>query len=107
MVSERRIWSRLRGTHKYGFLFPMKTTLEIPDSLFRKAKAKAAHRGVTLREFVNEALREKLSSESKAAAGAPAWMKFFGAGKPFAASIREIDRVVESEFERIEDEDRK
>ena len=85
----------------------MKTTLEIPDPLFRKAKATAAQHGVTLREFVNDALREKLSGDPKAVAGEPAWMKFFGAGKPFAASIREIDRVVEAEFERIEDENRK
>ncbi|MDB6155459.1 MAG: hypothetical protein JWL90_3912 [Chthoniobacteraceae bacterium] len=33
-------------------------------------------------------------------------MKFFGAGKPFASSIEEIDRVVEGEFEQIEAEDR-
>lgn len=85
----------------------MKTTLEIPGPLFRKAKATAAERGVTLREFVNDALRDKLSSKTKAGSTEPAWMKFFGAGKPFAASIRAIDRVVEAEFERIEDEDRK
>ena len=85
----------------------MKTTLEIPEPLFRKAKATAAERGVTLREFVNEALREKLSSDARTGTGEPAWMQFFGAGKQFAASIREIDRVVEEEFERIEDEDRK
>ena len=46
----------------------MKTTLEIPDPLFRKAKATAAQHGVTLREFVNDALREKLSGDPKAAA---------------------------------------
>ncbi|GDX11386.1 hypothetical protein LBMAG57_31580 [Verrucomicrobiota bacterium] len=97
----------MHGTHKYGFLLSMKTTLEIPDPLFRKAKATAAQHGVTLREFVNDALREKLSGDSKVGAREPAWMKFFGSGKPFAASIREIDRAVEEEFERIEDEDRK
>lgn len=84
----------------------MKTTLEIPDPLFRKAKATAAQQGVTLREFVNDALREKLLGDPKTGTGEPAWTKFFGAGKPFAASIREIDRVVEAEFECLEDEDR-
>lgn len=29
-------------THKYGSLFTVKTTLEIPDPLFRKAKTTAA-----------------------------------------------------------------
>lgn len=83
----------------------MKTTLEILDPLFRKAKATAAESGVTLRKFVNDALREKLSSRDERT-GEPAWMKFFGAGKPFAAAIHEIDRVVEEEFGKIEDEAR-
>ena len=36
----------------------MKMTLEIPDSIFRRAKSLAAHRGIALREFVTEALKE-------------------------------------------------
>ena len=91
------------GTHKYGSIPVMKTTLEIPDQLLRKAKAKAAEQGQTLRQFVTDAVREKL--DTKKSAGEPKWMKFFGAGKPYAESIHEIDRVVEEEFERIEKED--
>jgi hypothetical protein len=97
----------LPATHKCGSFFAVKTTLEIPDPLFRKAKSTAAQQGITLRQFVNDALREKLSAASAPPGAQPAWMKFFGAGKPFAAAIREIDRVVEDEFERVEDEDRK
>ena len=97
----------LPTTHKYGSLFTVKTTLEIPDPLFRKAKTTAAQQGITLREFVNDALREKLSTGPAKPGAEPAWMKFFGAGKPFAAAIREVDRVVEEEFGRVEDEDRK
>ena len=41
----------------------MKTTIEIPDALFRKAKSKAAERGQTLKELVTEALQEKLGSD--------------------------------------------
>jgi predicted HicB family RNase H-like nuclease len=37
----------------------MKTTLEIPDALSRRAKSKAAERGQSLKEFVGEALSEK------------------------------------------------
>ena len=36
----------------------MKTTLELPDQLFRTAKATAAERGRTLKEFMTEAVRE-------------------------------------------------
>ena len=37
----------------------MKTTIEIPDPLFRKAKARAAERGQSLKDLVAEALQEK------------------------------------------------
>ena len=35
----------------------MKTTLEIPDSLFRRAKVLAAKKGIPLKQLVNEAIR--------------------------------------------------
>ena len=43
----------------------MKTTLEIPDPTFRKAKATASALGIPLREFVTKAVEEKLSLGSK------------------------------------------
>ena len=39
----------------------MKTTLEIPDLTFRKAKATAGALGIPLREYVTQAVEEKLS----------------------------------------------
>jgi hypothetical protein len=39
----------------------MKTTLEIPDAIFRQAKSVAAERGIPLRELVTEAVKEKLA----------------------------------------------
>ena len=39
----------------------MRTTVEIPDRLFREAKAVAASRGLSLKTFFTEALEEKLS----------------------------------------------
>ena len=38
----------------------MKTTIDIPDELFREAKARAALEGIKLKDLVAEALREKL-----------------------------------------------
>lgn len=53
----------------------MKTTIEIPDPLFRKAKSKAAERDQTLKELVTEALQEKLAAgASNARPGEPEWM---------------------------------
>ncbi|MCL5996438.1 MAG: hypothetical protein M1546_10360 [Chloroflexi bacterium] len=41
-------------------MLTMKTTIDIPDELFREAKARAALEGMKLRDLVAEALREKL-----------------------------------------------
>jgi hypothetical protein len=40
----------------------MKTTLEISDAIFRRAKSVAAQRGIALRVFVTEAVEEKLGA---------------------------------------------
>ncbi len=39
----------------------MKTTIELPDELFREAKALAARRGELLKDIVREALEEKVT----------------------------------------------
>ena len=52
----------------------MKTTLEIPDFLFRRAKSAAAQRGIPLRQLVTEAVQEKLKMTSQE----KPWMKHFG-----------------------------
>jgi Arc/MetJ family transcription regulator len=48
-------------THKYGFMvlwkWRMKTTIELPDELYRKAKAMAALNGRKLKDVVEESLR--------------------------------------------------
>jgi len=43
----------------------MKTTLEIPDPTFRKAKATAAEMGIPLREYITLAIEEELSLGSQ------------------------------------------
>ena len=41
----------------------VKTTVELPDDLFRDVKATAARRGETLREYIRAALEERLDRE--------------------------------------------
>lgn len=53
----------------------MKTTLEIPDSIFRRAKSVAAERGIPLRVLIPEALADKLGSDD---GGSKPWMTAFG-----------------------------
>jgi hypothetical protein len=80
----------------------MKTTLEIPDSLFRRAKSAAAEGGVPLREFVSQAIAEKLSGARNA--GKP-WMRSFGKLRDLHKETTRIDRLIREEFEQLEPED--
>jgi len=80
----------------------MKTTLEIPDALFRQAKSAAAQQGIPLRALVSEALAEKLRRPPNA--GKP-WMKSFGKLRGLRKDLAKINRIIEEEFERIDPED--
>jgi hypothetical protein len=92
------------GSHKYGRMrAAMKTTLEVPDALFRRAKSAAAERGIPLRQLVSEALSEKLAVGGT---GESPWMASFGKLRPLRRESARIDRVVSGEFEQIEPEDR-
>ena len=61
-----------------GIFRCMKTTLELPDQLLRRAKAHAAHRGQTMTTFVKAALEAKLEADQQLADEKP-WMRFAGA----------------------------
>jgi hypothetical protein len=85
----------------------MKTTIEIPDPLFRKAKSKAAEGGQSLKEFVAEALQEKLAvNAGKVPLGEPAWMQGFGKLRRLRKETVRIQARIDEAFEMIEPEDR-
>jgi hypothetical protein len=85
----------------------MKTTLDIPDALFRRAKSKAAERGQSLKEFVGEALQEKLASRDKPARlGEPEWMRGFGKLRRLRGETGRIQKRIDEVFEVVEPEDR-
>lgn len=81
----------------------MKTTLEIPDAIFRRAKAKAAENGVPLRQFVSEAVAEKL--RERPAVRKNARMKFVGKLRHLRKENARINALIEQEFEKIEPEE--
>lgn len=81
----------------------MKTTLEIPDAVFRRAKAKAATLGLPLRQFVSDAVAEKLGTKSPSREKAK--MKLAGALRHLHKETKRISRVIEKEFEGIEPEE--
>ena len=84
----------------------VKTTLEIPEPLFRKAKATAARQGRTLKQLVQEALSEKIARLDGATKHQKPWMVLAGELKHLRSENRRIERVIEAEFENIEPEDR-
>jgi hypothetical protein len=85
----------------------MKTTIEIPDPLFRRAKSKAAERGQTLKDFFTQALVEKLDNHAKKSGPAqPAWMQGFGKLRHLSKETKRIEKIIAEEFETIEAEDR-
>ncbi|HWB95300.1 MAG TPA: hypothetical protein VG672_01320 [Bryobacteraceae bacterium] len=80
----------------------MKTTLEIPDNLFRRAKSAAAEQGIPLRELVTEALADKLRGCGD---GEKPWLKTFGKLRGLRKETARINHIVEEEFGRIDPED--
>ncbi len=78
----------------------MKTTLEIPDFIFRRAKSVAAERGIPLRQFVTEAVQDKLKVSSKE----KPWMKHVGKLKHLRKENREVEKRIEEAFEQIDPE---
>lgn len=80
----------------------MKTTLEMPDAVLRRAKAKAAERGIPLRQFVTEAVEEKLAAP---AAQEKPWTKMAGQLKHLHTETVRIQKLIDDEFEQIEPED--
>lgn len=72
----------------------MKTTIDLPDPLFRRAKATAAVEGVTLKAFITKAVESKLDT----------------APKDWRQSIANLPRVPKETLEtillRVEESDR-
>jgi hypothetical protein len=82
----------------------VKTALEIPDAIFRRAKSAAAARGIPFRALVSEALSDKLRAQSNR--DNKPWMKTFGKLRHLHKETAKINRIIEEEFNQIETEDR-
>jgi hypothetical protein len=78
----------------------VKTTLEIPDFLFRRAKSVAAERGIPLRQFVTEAVQDKLKTTSTERP----WMRHLGKLKNLHKERSQIEKRVEEAFGKIDRE---
>ncbi len=81
----------------------MKITIELPDAVLRQAKALAASRAMTLKQFFTEALQEHVRC-CTSRTDSP-WMAGFGTLSDLSDENRRILKVIEEEFETIFPED--
>jgi predicted DNA-binding protein len=83
----------------------LKTTLEIPEPLFRRLKITAAKQGKTIRAVVNEAITEKLNRSENGIEDVPAWRVAFGGLRELRDETAIIRRNIAAEFSRVNPED--
>ena len=85
----------------------MKTTIELPDATFRRVKAIAASRGVTMKQFFTTALEEQIrhyTQDTQTREAEAPWMAGFGALSDLAGENQWILRLIEKEFGRPDPE---
>lgn len=82
----------------------MKTTLEIPAPLFRRAKALAARKGIPRRQLVREALLEKVEGRASRT-GVPAWHALAGGLSDLRTETARILERIEADAETVDAED--
>jgi len=79
----------------------VKTTLDIPDDLFKKAKARAALHNLSLKDFVCRALREKLTRKRADRQDATSgWRTAYGRG--LAREVARADEAIAATFEHVD-----
>ena len=94
----------------------MKTTIELPDITFRRVKAFAATRGITMRRFFTEAVEQQLRRGTAGVRDAepsrgpdthvePPWMAGFGGLSDLGDEHRHVLEVIEEEFEKLAPDD--
>jgi hypothetical protein len=78
----------------------VKTTIELPEDLLRRAKTAASLRGQSLRDLFTDAVRDHLARTAGIEPGQEGWRRVFGQADP--AEVAEVDRVVTEDLETID-----
>ena len=113
--SPRLVFSEVPEVWEHG---RVKTTIELPDITFRRAKALAAVHGITMGRFITEAVEQQLRKRTVAAGTAtgsedttadphsePPWMAGFGGLSDLGDEHRLVLDAIEEEFERLAPDD--
>ena len=77
----------------------MKTTVEIPDELYRRLKSQAALEGRTIKAFLLDAVKAKLG-DAKKSVEEPGWKAVFG--KADKQDMADLQRIIDEEFSQID-----
>jgi hypothetical protein len=74
----------------------MRTTVEFPPELFRKAKARAASRGESLKTLITRAVASEIGEEHPAAPGGRVTLPLFGrpGGRRVDVSAEDLARAL-------------
>ena len=90
--------TKLDRTHKYGYAECMKTTVEIPDDLYRRAKSRAAESGQSFRSLLVDALRARLYDEGNTTS----LDDVFGALAAEKDAVYQVQRSVDRDLKQVD-----
>ncbi len=81
----------------------MKTTMELPDILFTTMKVAVASEGISMKEFLTQAIQMRLRVRPEPFE--KPWLKAFGGLKEMQKETRKLDRLIADEFGQVDAED--
>jgi hypothetical protein len=81
----------------------MKTTVEMPEKLYRQVKARAAAKGQTIKAFLINALEDKLAWENQRNGKESGWRAVFGKAKK--EDVEAVQNAIDEKFDLIRLED--
>lgn len=82
----------------------MKTTLDIPDPLFREAKMVAAREGTTLRAVVTRALQAEFERTGHGGETTMPWRRAFAGLRHLRQESDMVNGAIEETFEHIDED---
>ena len=81
----------------------MKTTIDVREELYRRAKAAAALRGESVRDFITSAIADRLERLAAQEPPGRGWRRAFGRARP--EQVEEVDGIIAGEFEGVDSEE--
>jgi len=85
------------------WVIEMKTTIDIPDAIYKQIKARAALKGQTVRSFLLAAVQARLAADVRGGKKSSGWRAVFG--KARSSDVAALQSEVDAEFSRIQPED--